>query len=115
MKFIRLVILAAIAAGVSSCDIDEKTFNEARPALRKRTDIQAEYLSDCTRRMKYADIELKRDIAGFMHTGLDGLPQKFCGRLLKGYLSGRMRYEDLHFVMIGRKFTPNMVAILRAG
>jgi len=51
----------------------------------------------------------------FRHTPMDGLPQKVCGRMLRGYLSGRMHYGDLRALTRGQKFTPNMVAILRAG
>lgn len=115
MKFLRLFLLAAAAASLAGCVLDEDTFNKARPALRKRPDIQAQYMADCIRHAKYEDRETKRYVAGFMHTSIDGLPEKFCGRILKGYLSGRMRFEDLDLVLRRQKFTPNIVAILRAG
>lgn len=115
MTFMRIFVLAVIAASLSSCVLDEKTFNAARPKLRQRPDIQARYRADCVRHLKYEHIETKRHIAGFMHTDLEGLPEKFCGRVMRGYLSGRMRFEDLDLVLRSQKFTPNMVAILRAG
>ena len=115
MKFIRLVVLAAVAAGLSSCVLNEDSFNKGRAVARTRPDLRAEYLNDCARRVKYSDIEAKRYMAGFMHTSLDGLPGKVCSRLLRGYISGRLQYQDVMLVMRRQKFTPNMVAILRAG
>jgi len=50
-----------------------------------------------------------------MHTSLDGLPEKVCGRMLRGLVSGRMQYQDFKLMVRGQRFTPNMVAILRAG
>ena len=113
MTFIRIFILTIIVASLSGCVLNEQTFNQARPELRKRPDIQADFTRRCERNVKYAHIEVKRDVAGFMRTDLDGLPQKVCSRFLKGYLSGKMRFEDFNLVMKRQRFTPNMVAILR--
>jgi|EndMetStandDraft_4_1072995.scaffolds.fasta_scaffold178648_1 hypothetical protein len=115
MKVIRILILSAIAISLAGCELNERTFNEARPKLRQRQDIQADYMHKCTRRVKYSHIELKRHMAGFMHTEIDGLPEKVCGRMLRGYLSGRMKFQDFKALMTGQKFTPGMVQILRAG
>jgi hypothetical protein len=104
--------------------ISNRGFHESHPhthpvshcyQLRQRQDIQADYMHKCTRRVKYSHIELKRHMAGFMHTEIDGLPEKVCGRMLRGYLSGRMKFQDFKALMTGQKFTPGMVQILRAG
>ena len=115
MKIRNLVVLAAVAAGLSSCVLNEETFNSHRVLLRHRPDIVAQARAKCESRVRYTNIEAKRYIAGFMHTGIDGLPEKVCGRMQRAYLAGRMQYPDFKALVTGQKFTPNMVAILRAG
>lgn len=115
MKFRNLIALVAMVASLASCSLDEDTFNKARPMLRQRPDAQADITAKCVRRLRYERMEFKRYLAGFLHTRTDGIAEKFCGRMMRGYLSGRMRFEDLDLVMRRQKFTPNMVAILRAG
>jgi hypothetical protein len=115
MKIRNLVALAAVVASLSSCVLNEQTFNSHRVALRHRPDIVAQARAKCESRVRYARIEAKRYMAGFMHTEIDGLPQKVCGRMQRAYLSGRMRYQDFKALISGQKFTPNMIAILRAG
>jgi hypothetical protein len=115
MKFMRLIVLAIVAASLSGCILNEESFNQARVVARSRPDLRAKYTAECTRRVRYADIEVKRQVAGFMHTSLDGLPEKVCGRMLRGLVSGRMQYQDFKLMVRGQRFTPNMVAILRTG
>jgi hypothetical protein len=115
MKIMRLLILVMMAASVSGCVATQESFNKARAVARSRPDLRAQYLTDCTRRVKYSGIEFKRYMAGFMHTSMDGLPEKVCGRALRGFASGRMTFQDFKMLTTGQKFTPNMVAILRAG
>jgi hypothetical protein len=105
----------AVAAGISSCASNEDSFNKGRAEARSRPDLVADFMRRCTQRVKYTDSETKRNVAGFMHISLDDLPEKFCGRILRGYASGRMKYADLKAFATGQKITPAMVAILRAG
>jgi hypothetical protein len=115
MKYIRIFILAAMAASLAGCVLNEQTFVENRAALRQRPDIQARGLADCESKVKYSHIEFKRHAAIFIRTDIKNVPQTLCRRLLKGYLSGRMQYADLKALLTGQKFTPRMVQIMRAG
>jgi len=115
MKILKIALLTLLTGSLAGCVLNEQSFNANRAGLRNRPDLQARYLAWCENKVKYSDIEMKRNVAGFMHTPMDGLPQKVCGRMLRGYLSGRMQYGDIRALTRGQKFTPNMVAILRAG
>ncbi|MDB5526560.1 MAG: putative lipoprotein [Rhizobium sp.] len=113
MKFMRLCILAALAASLSGCVLNEQTFNANRSTLRQRPDVQARGLSSCESKIKYAHIEFKRRAATFIRADLQDLPQTLCRRMLNGYLSGRMQYSDFKALTTGQKFTPGMIQVLR--
>ena len=115
MKLLKIALMTVLAGSLAGCVLNEQSFNANRKGIRDRPDLQAQYLAWCENRVKYTRIEMKRDVAGFMHTSMDGLPQKVCGRMLRGYLSGRMQYADLLALTRSKKFTPGMISILRAG
>jgi len=115
MKFIRIFILAVIAASLAGCVLNEETFSANRAILRQRPDIQARGLARCESRVKYSHIEFKRQAALFIRVDLKDLPPTLCRRLLRGYLNGRMRYADFKALITGQKFTPGMIQVMRAG
>jgi len=115
MKVLRMLMLAAMSASLAGCVLNEETFNANRAALRNRPDIQASGLARCERQVKYSHIEFKRQAAIFVRAKIEDLPQAICGRLLRGYLGGRMQYADFKALVTGQKFTPGMIRVLRSG
>jgi hypothetical protein len=113
MIFTRIAVLVALAASLAGCELNEKSFNETRVKVRGHTDIIERGIKQCAGRIKYEHIEVKRYMAGYAHTKLDSnFPDLICRRMLKGYLSGRMKYSDFRALQKG-KFTPTMTAIVR--
>lgn len=118
MKLLRILIAAALAATLAGCVKNEAEFESLRVTLKKRPDIQAQGLANCQSKVKYFHIESKRQIAGYGHIKLDEkLPSTFCRRLLSGYLSGRMKWEDYKAITHGnrQRITPTMARIIRGG
>lgn len=118
MKFLRILVVAMLAMGLASCVKNEAEFEAVRVALKKRPDIQAQGLADCSSRVRHSGIEAKREIANYARIRLDdALPGTFCGRLLKGYLNGRLKWQDYEAIRGGnrQRITPNLVRIIRGG
>jgi hypothetical protein len=118
MKILRIIIVAVMAAGLSGCFKNEKEFEAVRVTLRQRPDIQAKGLAECEGDIKHSHIELKRDIAGYARIKMDdALPRTICKRLLSGYLSGRMKWEDYRALTSSsrQRVTPTMIRIIRSG
>jgi hypothetical protein len=110
--------VALIAALLAGCVKNEKEFESLRIALRNRPDIQSKGIADCAFKVKYFHIEVKRQLAGYAHTKLDDeFPRTLCKRLLSGYLSGRMKWEDYQALTRGnrQRVTPAMARVIRGG
>lgn len=118
MKILRILIVAVMAAGLAGCVKNEAEFEALRIAVKKRPDVQAQGLSQCERRVKYFDIEVKRYIAGYAHLKVDKkFPGTFCQRLLTSYVNGRMKWADYEAIRGGnrQRVTPNLTRIMRGG
>ena len=117
MKLLRILTAAALAATLAGCVKNQAGFEGARRP-QERPDIQAEGLATCQTKVKYNPIETKRQMAGHAHLKLDDkLPGTVCRRLLSGYLSGRMKWEDYKELVGGnrQRTTPTMARIIRRG
>ena len=115
MKLLNYLMLGLVALTLSSCTLNEANFNANVAVGRKHPELVAGAVANCERKVRYMGIEVKRYMAGYMHTEIKTLPETVCRRLSKGYLSGRLQWIDLKTLIERQMFTPTMTQVLRRG
>lgn len=113
MNVVRVAAVAALSFSLAGCVVNKDNFGQYLSYARKHPEAVEKNIAACVYKVKYFGIETKRYMAGYAHLAIAQLPDTICHRFAKGYVSGRMKYEDYHALMSRQMFTPNMVRIIR--
>lgn len=108
-KFPAVLSVALLLAG---CAMSATQFDATREALRGSPPLRQQAIADCTANQARRPLAERQDAARVMNVSVRAMPRTLCSRLVAGWSSGRLSYEDYRSAMVGA-MTPNTVRIIQ--
>jgi len=112
MKILNVVAIATLSMSLAGCVVSEQQFVKYREIIRTRPDLRAKVMAKCINDMGRYQGDRREAMAAMFDMNAATLPQSFCRRIERAYLSGRLTYQDYRDAA-AHKPTARLVRIVR--